>query len=209
MSKIKIKICGLSRKEDIACVNELLPDFIGFNFYPPSKRYVTARQAAELKKILSPQIKAVGVFVNAEMDFILSLAAAGVIDMIQLHGDEDAAYCRKLKTLTRLPLIKAVRVRNEESLRGLENYPVCYFLFDAYAQGQYGGTGQRLAVPLKDKKITRPYFIAGGLDADNVLEILSEADAFAADVCGGVETDGVKDPQKIAAFIEKIRGDYK
>lgn len=208
MSKVKIKICGLSRMEDIKCVNALLPDFIGFNFYPRSKRYVTHEQAASLKAGLSPQIKAVGVFVNEECEVIARLARAGVIDLIQLHGDEDADYCRRLKLLTPLPLIKAVRVRGEESLQGLDAYPVDYLLFDTYVQGQYGGTGRRLDICFKEKRIGKPYFVAGGLDADNVLEILSEADAFAADVCGGVETDGVKDPQKIAAFIDKIRGDY-
>lgn len=207
MNKIKIKICGLSRMEDIACVNQLLPEFIGFNFFPQSKRYVSAEQAAKLKEKLSPQIKAVGVFVNADIAFIARLAEAKIIDLVQLHGDEDADYCRKLKQLVKLPLIKAVRVRGEESLKGLENYQADYLLFDPYVQGQYGGTGQRLAVPLKNKTIGCPYFVAGGLNTDNVLEILQQTDAFAADVCGGVETGGVKDPQKIAAFITKVRGD--
>lgn len=209
MNKIKIKICGLSRTEDIACVNRLLPEFIGFNFFPQSKRYVSPEQAARLKKILSPQIKAVGVFVNADIELIARLAVAKIIDLVQLHGDEDAAYCRNLKRRVQLPLIKAVRVRDEASLKGLENYPADYLLFDPYVQGQYGGTGQRLAVPLKDKIIGRPYFVAGGLNADNALEILRQTNAFAADVCGGVETDGVKDPQKIMEFITKIRGDQQ
>ncbi len=209
MSKVKIKICGLSRMEDIACVNRLLPDFVGFNFYPRSKRYVSEQQAAELKLALSPLIKAVGVFVNEDQEFIARLAQAGVIDMVQLHGDENAEYCRKLKKRLGLPLIKAVRVRGEESLRDLADYPADYLLFDAYVQGEYGGTGQRLNLSLAGQSVGKPYFVAGGLDADNVLEILRCCDAFAADVCGGVETDGRKDPRKIEAFIDKIRGDRK
>lgn len=207
MNRIKIKICGLSRPQDIECVNKLLPEFIGFNFFPPSKRYVTEEQAARLKAELSPQIKAVGVFVNADIGLIARLAAAKVIDLVQLHGDEDAAYCLEVKRRTGLPLIKAVRVRDEQSLQGLEKYQADYLLFDPYVQGQYGGTGRRLAVQLKEQSVGRPYFVAGGLDADNVWEILRQTRAFAADVCGGVETGGVKDPQKIAAFINKVRGD--
>ncbi len=209
MSKVKIKICGLSRMEDIACVNRLLPDFVGFNFYPRSKRYVSAQQAAELKRALSPLIKAVGVFVNEDQEFIARLAQAGVIDLVQLHGDENAEYCRELKKRLGLPLIKAVRVRGEESLRDLADYPADYLLFDAYVQGEYGGTGRRLNLSLAGQSVGKPYFVAGGLDADNVLEILGRCDAFAADVCGGVETDGRKDPRKIEAFIDKIRGDKK
>lgn len=207
MSRVKVKICGLRRLEDIAYVNELKPDFIGFVF-AKSKRQVTAQQAAMLKAQLADGIKAVGVFVNAAQEEILQLAQQGVIDIIQLHGDEDAAYCASLKAQAKLPIIKAVRVKDAGSLAGLADFPSDYLLFDTYTPGQYGGTGQRFDLTLVEN-IDKPYFIAGGLDADNVSEVLKNTKAFAVDVSGGVETKGLKDKQKIEAFIANVRGDKK
>lgn len=207
MSRVKVKICGLRRLEDIAYVNELKPDFIGFVF-AKSKRQVTAKQAAMLKAQLADGIKAVGVFVNAAQEEILQLAQQGVIDIIQLHGDEDAAYCASLKAQAKLPIIKAVRVKDAGSLAGLADFPSDYLLFDTYTPGQYGGTGQRFDLTLVEN-IDKPYFIAGGLDADNVSEVLKNTKAFAVDVSGGVETKGLKDKQKIEAFIANVRGDKK
>ena len=202
----KVKICGLSRREDIAYVNAFKPDFIGFVFYEKSKRAVTPEKALELKGLLDRSIKTVGVFVNAAPEFVAELAALGAIDLIQLHGDEDAVYCRQLRLLTDAPLIKAVRVRGKESLAGLENYPVDYFLFDTYQQGVYGGTGKRFEVEL-GQDIPKPFFIAGGLDADNVAAVIKKNKPFAVDVSGGVETDGRKDQKKISAFIASVRGE--
>ena len=131
----KVKICGLSRMEDIQCANRIQPDYIGMVFYEKSKRAVTMEQAASLKAELDKSIKAVGVFVNNDIDFIARLAQADIIDVIQLHGDEDGAYIKKLREALikpALPIIKAIRVRSEESLQGLEEYPVDYFLFDTY-----------------------------------------------------------------------------
>lgn len=202
----KVKICGLSRKEDIAYVNAFKPDFIGFVFYEKSKRAVTQETALELKGLLDRSIKTVGVFVNAPLKFVAELAALGAIDLIQLHGDEDAEYCKKLRLLTDAPLVKAVRVRSKESLLGLEKYPVDYFLFDTYQSGVYGGTGQRFEVELGED-IPKPFFIAGGLDAGNVADVIKQNKPFAVDVSGGVETDGRKDPEKISAFIASVRGE--
>ena len=202
----KVKICGLSRREDIAYVNKCKPDFIGFVFYEKSKRAVTLEKALELKGLLDRSIKTVGVFVNAAPTFVAELVALGAIDLIQLHGDEDADYCRQLRLLTDAPLIKAVRVRSKESLLGLENYPVDYFLFDTYQAGVYGGTGQRFEVEL-GRDIPKPFFIAGGLEADNVAAVIKKNKPFAVDVSGGVETDGRKDQKKISAFIASVRGE--
>lgn len=207
MSDVKIKICGLRRMQDVEYVNKYKPDFAGFVF-AKSKRQVTAAQAAELKAQLLPQIKAVGVFVNAELDFIKQLADAKTIDIVQLHGDEDVAYCEQLRKLVKLPIIKVVRVQDESSFTGVESFPCDYLLFDTYTADAYGGTGKRFDMRLVDRlKITKPYFIAGGLDAANVVTVLENTEAFAVDVSGGVETDGYKDPQKIAAFIASVRGE--
>ena len=207
----KVKICGLTRSEDIECANRVQPDFIGMVFYAKSKRAVTARQAAQLKAKLVPTIKAVGVFVNNEIDFIANLAQAGTIDVIQLHGDEDGAYIQKLRAVlgnAAIPIIKAIRVRSEESLQGLEAFPVDYFLFDTYKAGHYGGTGERFSLQLEAAKIHKPYFIAGGLETSNVAQVISEnPQAFAVDVSGGVEDSvtGLKDAQKMADFVAQVR----
>lgn len=209
----KVKICGLTRSEDIECANRVKPDFIGMVFYAKSKRAVTAQQAALLKAMLAPSIKAVGVFVNAEIDFVAKLAQAGIIDIIQLHGDEDADYITRLhqelanKNVS-VPIIKAIRVRSEESLLNLEQYQVDFFLFDTYKPGQYGGTGERFNLELEQVKIPKPYFIAGGLDAGNVAQVVAEnSQAYAVDVSGGVEdgSTGLKSAAKMASFVAEVR----
>ncbi|MGM9582470.1 MAG: phosphoribosylanthranilate isomerase [Phascolarctobacterium sp.] len=207
----KVKICGLTRSEDIECANRVRPDFIGMVFYSKSKRAVNMEQAASLKAQLDKGIKAVGVFVNNEIDFVAKLAQAGTIDVIQLHGDEDGAYIEKLRdTLANraTPIIKAIRVRGEESLQGLDTYPVDYFLFDTYKPGLYGGTGERFSLQLEAALIKKPYFIAGGLEASNVAQVIAEnPGAFAVDVSGGVEDSatGLKDAQKMADFVAQVR----
>ena len=207
----KVKICGLTRMEDIECANRLGPDFIGMVFYAKSKRAVTAEQAAALKTKLASTIKAVGVFVNNEINFIANLAQAGIIDIIQLHGDEDGAYIQRLREVLPkpdVPIIKAIRIRSEESLQGLEAYPVDYFLFDTYKAGHYGGTGERFNLELESIHIPKPYFMAGGLDASNIAEVIAaNPKAFAVDVSGGVEdsTTGLKDPEKMTAFVAQVR----
>lgn len=207
MNKVKVKICGLSRMEDILCVNALKPDFIGFVF-AKSKRQVTQQQAELLKQRLDPGIKVVGVFVNASIPFISQLVASHVIDIVQLHGDEDVTYCRALKEAVSAPVIRAVRVKDKTSFCGLDEIPCDYLLFDTYTPGVYGGTGKRFDLKLGDEQyICRPYFIAGGLDADNVREVIEGTNAFAVDVSGGVETDGVKDSEKIRKFIARVRGE--
>ena len=209
----KVKICGLTRSEDIECANKVKPDFIGMVFYAKSKRAVTLEQAAQLKAQLAPSIKAVGVFVNAEIDFIAKLAQASIIDIIQLHGDEDADYITSLRQElanknVSVPIIKAIRVRSEESLLNLEQYTVDFFLFDTYKPGQYGGTGERFNLELEGVTIPKPYFIAGGLDASNIAEVIAaNPKAFAVDVSGGVEdaATGLKSPQKIEDFVSQVR----
>ena len=207
----KVKICGLTRIEYIECANKIQPDYIGMVFYAKSKRAVTMEQAASLKAALDKSIKAVGVFVNAESSFIAHLAQAGTIDVIQLHGDEDEAYIELLRQQVAplgVPIIKAIRVQSEESLQNLGQYPVDFFLFDTYKPGLYGGTGERFNLELEQVKIPKPYFIAGGLDAGNVAQVIAEnPEAFAVDVSGGVEdaATGFKDADKMAAFVAQVR----
>ena len=201
----KIKICGLTRTEDIEMVNEFLPDYIGFVF-AKSRRQVSAEQAKELKNKLRPAIKAVGVFVNEKPENIAEIANQGIIDLIQIHGDEDAAYCAQLRKLTQAPIIKVVRVEREDDFAGIEEFDCDYYLFDTLSSKEYGGTGKAFDHSLLyNKEIKKPFFVAGGLNQDNVAAVIAAIKPFGVDTSGGVETDGSKDVNKIKEFIKQGR----
>ena len=201
----KIKICGLTRTEDIETVNEFLPDYIGFVF-AKSRRQVSAEQAKELKNKFRPAIKAVGVFVNEKPENIVEIANQGIIDLIQIHGDEDAAYCAQLRKLTQAPIIKVVRVQVEDDLAGIEEFDCDYYLFDTLSSKEYGGTGKAFDHSLlHNKEIKKPFFVAGGLNQDNVAAVIEVIKPFGVDTSGGVETDGSKDVNKIKEFIKQGR----
>jgi phosphoribosylanthranilate isomerase len=198
----KLKICGLTRQQDIDIVNEVLPDYIGFVF-AESKRRVTHPQAAALKARLDPRIKAVGVFVNAGIDGIAALVRDGTIDLIQLHGEEDAAYIIELRTKITCPVIKAARVQTTAQIYTAEKLPCDYLLLDAYQKDAYGGTGTAFDYALIPK-LTKPFFLAGGLNAANISTAL-DLSPYGLDISSGVETDGVKDADKIREIIGIIR----
>lgn len=203
----KIKICGLKRSEDIGYVNDMRPDYIGFVF-AKSKRQVTREQAAQLKTQLAPGIQAVGVFVKEEATQIAKIAKAGIIDLIQLHGDETPEFCRLLRYLTDKPIIKVIRVKNKASFHNLAAYDCDYFLLDTYTVQTYGGAGQIFAWNTIDKSlIPKPFFVAGGLTAANVGTVLKQVAPFGVDTSGGVETAGHKDKKKIAAFLAAVRSE--
>lgn len=200
---MKIKICGLRTLEDIRIVNWKKPDFVGFVF-APSKRQIDKTRAKELKQALDPDILAVGVFVNAVVEEVAAIAGEGIIDLIQLHGDEGINYIEKLRQLTDKPIIKAIRVRSTEDILKGEQLPCEYLLLDAYKKEQYGGSGQTFDWSLIPE-ISKPYFLAGGIGEDNVLEVLQKYRPFAVDVSSLVETDGKKDAKKIKRIIEIVR----
>lgn len=193
----KIKLCGLSRACDIEVANELMPDYIGFVFAPESRRYVTPEKAMELKQMLLPEIKAVGVFVNENTETIADLLNNGVIDIAQLHGDED--NIQRLRTLTGKPIIKAFRIGNEADISNAEQSTADFVLLDSGA-----GTGTVFDWNLI-KSINRPYFLAGGLDVQNVRAAIAALHPFAVDVSSGIETNGFKDKTKMAAFVAAVR----
>ena len=200
---MKIKICGLKTIEDIQMANRLKPDFVGFVF-AGKKRKVTSGQAAEMKKHLLPEIKSVGVFVNEEEDRIIELVQNGVLDHIQLHGDEDAPYILRLKERTGKPIIKAIRVRKQEDILKARKLPCEYLLFDTYKADEYGGSGQTFRWDLIPK-LEKPYFLAGGLSSENISEALKWCRPWAVDVSSSVETDGRKDESKVRRFIEALK----
>ena len=204
---VKVKICGIKNLQDVQAVNKHKPDFAGFVFYPLSKRYVSLIVARQLKAALNRHIKTVGVFVNAPVEEIAVAAEMGIIDLVQLHGDEGNAYIAELKKICKLPIIKAVRVQDESDIKRAGYYNCDYLLFDTYSQSAYGGTGRQFNTQLlKGVKIHKPYFIAGGLNAENVRHALKGLKPFAVDASGGVETDGGKDAAKIKAFIKQVKG---
>lgn len=199
----KIKICGLFRHEDIEAVNQSKPDYMGFIF-ANSKRRVTPAQARHLKEHLDPSIKAVGVFVNAGINDIVSLTADGTIDLIQLHGDEDAPAIEQLKNHTSAPIIKAVHVQNTEQIQQAAELPCEFLLLDTYTKGVYGGGGTHFDWGLIPE-IHKPFFLAGGLDIENVEQAINTCHPYCVDISSGVETDGIKDSLKIENIVRKVR----
>ena len=195
----KIKLCGLSRLYDIAAVNVLLPEYVGFVFVEKSKRYVSPERAAELKSLLHPVVQVVGVFANAAPETVAELLCRGTIDIAQLHGDEDEDYIRRLRMLSTGPIIQAFKIRSEEDVRLAEQSSADFVLLDSGA-----GTGAVFDWNLL-KNIHRPYFLAGGLGIDNVENAIGALHPYAVDASSGVETDGFKDRMKMAEFVSAVR----
>lgn len=196
----RIKLCGLSRLCDIETANALQPDYVGFVFSAKSKRYVSPDQAMELKNQLLPSIKTVGVFVQETPEIIVRLLEQGTIDIAQLHGEESEDYIRQLRKYTGKPLIKAFRVDTKVDVEAANASNADYVLLDS---GQ-GGTGTVFDWNLLTE-INRPYFLAGGLNADNVQKAVTRLHPYAVDVSSGIETNGHKDAGKMAAFVRAVR----
>lgn len=200
MTTTKIKFCGLSRNCDIETANVLSPDYEGFVFAKNSRRCVSFARAKELKALLAPGILTVGVFVNEDPRTVAAFLEAGVIDAAQLHGDEDTDYIRELKSLTKAPLIKAFGLRSIHDLPAVERCPADLVLLDSPG----GGTGRLFDWQLLEN-IQRPYFLAGGLSAENVGEAIARLRPFGVDVSSGIETGGYKDREKMTAFAAAVR----
>ena len=209
----KLKICGLKRPEDIRYVNQYPPDFAGFVF-AKSLRQIRPREAKELRRQLKPGIVPIGVFVNEEIENIVRLVKEGVIDMVQLHGDESAEYVRLLgerleevsssRAALSHGIIKAVRVASRQDVKKALDFPADFLLFDTYTKGQYGGSGECFNWQLL-KGIERPFFLAGGLKVENIAGAALEVKPFCLDVSSGAERDGKKDEEKIRRLVETIR----
>lgn len=200
----KIKICGLTRKDDIESVNCWMPDYIGFVFCE-SRRQVTPEQAGLLKAGLDSRIKAVGVFVNEPVLSIVKLCNTGVIDVVQLHGDESEEYIRELKDQIDCPVIKAVRVQSAEQIRQAEKLSCDLILLDTYQKTQYGGSGKTFdysMIPFLQKR----FFLAGGLENSNIAQAVEKCNPYGVDIGSGVETNGLKDENKIRQIIQTVRG---
>ncbi|WP_195267368.1 phosphoribosylanthranilate isomerase [Eubacterium sp. 1001713B170207_170306_E7] len=202
----KIKICGLTRPQDIEAVNAAKPDYVGFVFAESSRR-LTPQQALALKRQLTPEIQSVGVFVNASLETIQAVTRQGILDLVQLHGDESPGFAERVRCETGCPVVKALRIKDAESLEALEDYAQAdYLLLDAYNKNSYGGTGRAFNWELlRESTIQKPFFLAGGLNEENIGAAIKTVKPFAVDISSGVETNGCKDPGKIEEIIKKIR----
>jgi len=191
---VKLKICGLTRGEDVDAVNASPPDYIGFVFAKHSRRRVTFEQAEKLSLQLSRLITPVGVFVNSPIEEIIYLYRRGVIKIAQLHGGETMDYFARLNAAG-IPTIQAIREGHGDTLEECADY----YLFDGTTGGS--GTAREWAdLPA----VRKPIFLAGGICMDNISTVLA-IEPFAVDISSGAETDGRKDAKKIKALVERVR----
>ncbi len=195
----KIKICGLMHECDIEYVNHFKPDYIGFILAKGFRRSIDFERAKKLKEKLDPDIKAVGVFVNDSIEDIDYYVKNNIIDVIQLHGSEDNAFIEKLKKLTNKTIIKAFRINQAQDITTANDSKADEVLLDSGT-----GTGKSFNWELL-KSINRRYFLAGGIGIDNVRQAVKDFSPYCVDVSSKVETDGVKDKEKIKQFIDTVR----
>ena len=197
---VKIKICGIRRLEDIDIVNRHKPDYIGFVF-ADSKRRVSHELAAELKCNLDSDIVSVGVFVDAGPDEIIGLFNEGTIEMAQLHGTESEEYISVLKEKTNgeLKIIKAIEMSEDKDLSCYDDLDVDYLLLDS---GK--GSGKTFDWRLIGKDLKKEFFLAGGINSNNVMEAIEQFNPYAIDLSSSLETDGFKDENKIKEIMEVI-----
>lgn len=200
---MKVKICGLRRFEDIDYVNEFLPDYAGFIFAPQSKRYITSDFALKLKNKLNKKIKSVGVFVNENLENIRKIADLHIIDLIQLHGDENNAFIEQVKTSTNLPVIKAFRANGQLKAK-LTCSNADFVLIDSCQGNKFGGTGTIFDWSVIPESIKGRLFLAGGINSSNIREAM-KINPYCLDINSGVETDGFKDKIKMKEVFEIIK----
>ncbi|HIV02262.1 MAG TPA: phosphoribosylanthranilate isomerase [Candidatus Aphodoplasma excrementigallinarum] len=195
----KIKLCGLWRPCDIEYANALMPDFIGFVFAPKSKRYVSFAQAQLLRRRLREGITPVGVFVNAPAERIEYLVKQHVISVVQLHGSEDNGFIKTLRSRVDCPVIQAFHIAGAHDVQKAEKSEADFVMLDSG-----GGTGQSFDHSAISG-IKREFFLAGGLDSENVGEAIAKYKPYCVDASSSLETDGVKDRNKMAAFVNAVR----
>lgn len=208
----KIKLCGMMRECDIKYANEAKPDYVGFVF-ADTRRKVSVEDAKRFREQLHPDILAVGVFVDAEATYVGELMKDGIIDMAQLHGNEDAEYIKKVRTISDKPLIKAVKVQSVSQIKKAAELPVEYLLLDTYRKGVLGGTGEvfdwnviadarKLGGDAEENGTIfgKPYFLAGGLTIENLPEAMKQQ-SFGLDISSGIETEGFKDREKMLSAV--------
>ena len=203
MALTRIKICGITNLEDALCAVNAGADALGFVFYENSPRHISPEQVKQIVAALPPFVTTVGLFVNAAHEVIQQTMQAAGLNVVQLHGDESAEDC----CLNPYPVIKAVRIKDADSLTGIDRYNVSALLLDAWNDQQYGGTGESFDWQLAKKLTGRlPLILAGGLTPNNVTQALQVVNPYAVDVSSGVEgSPGRKDHNKIREFIQQVK----
>ncbi len=202
---MKVKVCGITSYDDAVMALDHGVDALGFNFFPPSPRYIRPEDAHAIILRLPPFAVTVGLFVNvARQDLVAETARNAGVHVIQLHGDESPEYCQKLADW---PLVKALRIDESGIPENIEEYPVQAFLLDARDDALFGGTGKSFSWDLaKSIKHNRPIILAGGLKPDNVREAIRIVEPYGVDVCSGVEkAPGKKDAGKLSEFMNEVR----
>lgn len=196
---MKIKICGLRRKEDIEYVNEALPDYIGFVFANGRKRTISEDKALELSEMLSDKITAVGVFLDNDIEQVIRIGKSGAVKLIQLHGHESEEYADTVKRETGLKIIKAFSIQSAQDIDRALSFPADYIMLD----NGIGGTGKTFSWSLLKGK-ANGIFLAGGIDITNIADA-AKLSPYCVDVSSGAETDGFKDKDKISALVRAVR----
>ena len=208
----KVKMCGISKVETIPAVVEAKPDYMGLVF-ASSKRQVTVEQAKTLVEALHKQckeqnddvsIKTVGVFVNETLDNLVTIANEANLDVVQLHGDEDEAFIQSLKERTNVEVWKAIQIRSAVDAEAWIDSSADMLLFDAYHKDERGGTGDVFDWSCLDT-FERPFMLAGGIDSTNVARAIRTVRPYGIDISSGIETNGVKDDEKITAFTKIVK----
>ena len=206
---IKIKICGITNYEDAINAANLGVDYLGFNFYKYSPRYIEKSKAKKIIENLPKNLKKVGVFVNEDINKIKNIVGYCNIDLAQLSGDEDRDYVLNLKNIVHKRVIKSFRIRNRDDIKNIKDYKLEYVMLDSFKKGLYGGTGTKFDLRLAkyieyiDK---RRLFLAGGLNAVNVKSAINNIRPYAVDVCSSIEDyPGKKDLEKMREFIEAAK----
>lgn len=208
----KVKMCGISKVETIPAVVEAKPDYMGLVF-APSKRQVTVEQAEILVEELHKQcinhydtkvVKTVGVFVNETLDNLVRIADTANLDAVQLHGDEDETFIQSLKERTNVEVWKAIQIRTAADTEKWIDSSADMLLFDAYHKDERGGTGEVFDWSSLDA-FERPFMLAGGIDSTNVARAIRTVRPYGIDISSGIETNGVKDDEKITAFTKIVK----
>jgi len=199
-----VKVCGITNKIDAKQASTLGVDMLGFNFFKESPRYIKPKEAKKIMKTV-PQMLCAGVFVNEKASNVNRIAKELDLDFVQLHGDEDNIFCRKI----RKPVIKALRIEKKSNLRKLNRFDCTFILLDSFDKKNYGGTGKEIAFKISKLPENKLVFLSGGITPKNVEKKL-ELKPFAIDVCSGVEKEkGKKDYAKMKKLVEKVKGVYQ
>ena len=201
----KIKICGITNKEDALHAASLNVDMIGFVFYKRSKRYIESKTVRDIVNELPPSMNKVGVFVNEERSRVLEMAEDSDIDTLQFHGDEKPDYCSSFKDSYKV--IKAFRLKAKKDLKNINDYDVDFYMLDTYGPADFGGTGKSFDWKiLEDHEFLKPVILSGGLNPSNVYKAIGEIAPYGVDVSSGVEAaPGKKDYDLMKKFVRNVR----